>query len=466
MVELETNIQRLEQQLQKADYLKETGQWEAAVKAYRQVFESVRDYCFQGCLDLGKQLCEAGKFGAASHVFQAANQLSDSAELNLAMAEVQAQQNSEAKIYPEPSAFASTSTADSLASVKLGDALYSQQQWQEAELAYQQSLLADHEVDETVYFKLGNTQFHQNKYEAAIASFRQALKIQPGHPSTYRQMVRAYARIQKFNPRTYFVNSQHNLIYCRIPKNACTLFMTTLVENSEERDIYLKSKMGPHDYVAHHETNLRLTDFAILQRPEYFKFVILRNPLERFVSAYLDKFAKSTRLEKFAQQVVKEVHTDLNLSVGIEESITFSQFVDYVMRTADYSLDPHWRPQHTFLSSGLFEFDFVGQFENLAESIQMLESRPGIQVRTDVSKNNKRGHVTQYAQFDDHTKFHNHSPRALRALGGFPKASQLFTPELEQLVRHRYAQDIEIYEHQFKTTIGSYSNPSASLQLS
>jgi tetratricopeptide (TPR) repeat protein len=340
--------------------------------------------------------------------------------------------------------------------IELGQLFHDQKKWGDSESAYQKAVDGGWVLNEKDYLRMGHAQFQQSCYDNAILSYQNALRVNPNFIPAYRQMVKAFDKAQRFNPRAYFINPKLKLIYCRIPKNACTVFTTMLVENSDEFEAYSQSGLGPHDYLSASPKALRLTDYAVLRSSEYLKFTILRDPFKRLVSGYLDKFAKSKNLEKFARDVVQKVNANYH-TIKCQHSITFSQFVEYLIQTDDYDLDPHWRPQYTFLAQGLFEFDIIGQFEKLDLAIDRLEKSIGFPIRKDVSVNVKRGHVTKYEKLDCVEKFHNCDPEIFRSTGKFPNATQLYTHELERLVRLRYAKDIEFYERQFNLSIESYS---------
>lgn len=241
----------------------------------------------------------------------------------------------------------------------------------------------------------------------------------------------------------YFVNENLKTVYCSIPKNACTLFKNMLVDNSLLKEEFDASQKNIHAFL-----NQKIPDtsahhlLSCLHSPEYFKFVVLRNPFRRLVSGYLDKFAKHVVPEAFAREVIANVQTALGLASDVEKSITFSQFVDYLVRTPDSYLNDHWRPQHNFIAS--VQFDFIGQFEAIDSVVSHLEDTLRIDIRKQVSS-----HVTQYRQFDTDFEFWNMYPYELRALGGMPRASQMFSEDLKLRIQSRYRQDIQAYEQAF-----------------
>ncbi len=247
----------------------------------------------------------------------------------------------------------------------------------------------------------------------------------------------------------YFVNEQLKTIYCSIPKNACTLFKTMLVNHSDLETEFKVSQQNIHVFLSQ-KTATASAD-ALLERldsPEYYKFTVLRNPFHRIVSGYLDKFAKHPVPESFAQAVVKSVQTSLGLALDIEKSITFRQFVDYLVSTPDDQLNDHWRPQHNFMAA--VKFDLIGQFEKLDEVIASLENALGVQVQRNVSK-----HATKYKQFSERADFCDWYPLELRALDGMPQAHQLFSKDLKIKIQLRYQQDIALYEKVFERDANS-----------
>ena len=159
---------------------------------------------------------------------------------------------------------------------------------------------------------------------------------------------------------------------------------------------------------------------------------------------WLSSSSKKTILEK----AITAVYESLGMEPDFGKSISFEQFIQYLIKTKDADLDPHWRPQHSFLGLGLFKFkyDFVGQFEKLDEVIELLETKFDIKVNTNVAR---KSHQTKYRDIDSNENFSQKYPEDFLDLDGFPDSNQFYTPELEELVRKRYAEDIDLYEREF-----------------
>ena len=241
----------------------------------------------------------------------------------------------------------------------------------------------------------------------------------------------------------YVINEQLKAVYCSIPKNACTLFKTMMVKHSDLKNAYETSGENIHTFLSQRMKNVSALHLLnCLDSEEYFKFVIIRNPFDRIVSAYLDKFAKHKFPEPFVQEVISSVRRFLCLEPSTEMSITFEQFVDYVAYTPDNKLNDHWRPQTNFLAS--VRFDFVGQFEFMDASIEFLEQKFNIEIFEDVAT-----HATQYHCFENHQDFHRLYPHQLRSLVGMPDSSSIYTKELNRRVCLRFLRDVMFIKKNF-----------------
>ena len=355
--------------------------------------------------------------------------------------------------------------------------------------SYQKIIKLNSQPNFGIYRRLGNLQVETGNYQSAIDSYVKCLKINHNGFGNYAHLDEALCNLYEdeqstlaqnisklFNSNNYeetavvqglqsylklgflgkkgatvdplsyyFINHNLKIVYCSIHKNACTLFKHLIVDHSSRKEEYERSQQNIHQFLASRRGNIYPL-LSCLESSDYFKFVILRNPFARLASAYLDKFAKHPFPESFARDVIREVQQFLGVEVNIEKSITFTQFVEYLARTKDRNLNDHWRPQNTFIGS--VKFDFVGPFENLDHIIDLLQRKYGISIKKKVSS-----HITNYKDFSNDLPFHQIYPNELRTLDGMPKAWQLYTPELETIVRKRYAEDIETYEQYFQVSL-------------
>lgn len=111
------------------------------------------------------------------------------------------------------------------------------------------------------------------------------------------------------------------------------------------------------------------------------KWMVVRHPFERILSAYRDKLENSTGgpqhgtlhfYEKYGHIIVaKNRKTSANQETKIEP--TFPEFVSYLIDT-DLTLyaDDHWIPYYLFCTPCLINYDVIIQFETLQQDVQLL----------------------------------------------------------------------------------------------
>lgn len=146
---------------------------------------------------------------------------------------------------------------------------------------------------------------------------------------------------------------QLRLKYVWIPKNACTFVKKRLL------DLVDKELLNSHIKNRFHESvqskyGLSMPEYTNLNS-DYYSFAVLRDPIERFVSCYTDKFVspvlKNKNFEKFAHDVILRVIETTDQNRDPSTSISFKEFLDFVVSQPTYVLNEHWRPQYAFLGN-------------------------------------------------------------------------------------------------------------------
>lgn len=145
-----------------------------------------------------------------------------------------------------------------------------------------------------------------------------------------------------------FNASDVNLVW--IPKNSCTYLKMHFLqfEGDESRQNIKKNQF--------HESCQTLFGISYNELSEIKSeaLAIVRHPVERFVSCYLDKFVKpvltNKPFEDFVRNHIKLAQNLIRLpNIDIRRSLTFSEFLYYVSKQPQWSYDAHWRPQVQFL---------------------------------------------------------------------------------------------------------------------
>lgn len=166
---------------------------------------------------------------------------------------------------------------------------------------------------------------------------------------------------------------KYKLIFWTIPKNACEEFKK-LFRRMEGFDNWKTSYNFPKGY-SHHGAattlphnpaingltylfNLNIMKVnTIMNDPTWTKATFLRNPLERFLSAYIDKI----KLRPYHGKL-------LNLT-----------FMEFIAKVGNGWKDPHWNAQCNLLDCNkwLLHMDFIGNFETLETDTMSLLKKVG-----------------------------------------------------------------------------------------
>ena len=102
----------------------------------------------------------------------------------------------------------------------------------------------------------------------------------------------------------------------------------------------------------------------------YFKFVFVREPMIRLLSAYRDKFhpnGSSTSLHgSIGKQIVKRYRRNAGDNITGHD-VTWQEFLQYVSNLQGSHFDEHWAPYDDLCQPCVVDYDFIGHHENLIQ---------------------------------------------------------------------------------------------------
>ena len=258
-----------------------------------------------------------------------------------------------------------------------------------------------------------------------------------------------------FQKNYYLYIKENNLLYCSIPKNACTSIKAWLQEL-----LGFPTDINPN--IDPNITKLLLSNYPdedaseIMHSDNIFKFVIVRNPWNRVVSAFLNKFLSyqqhlylymkdhenpcvaefhANYHEQFVAQVVGTICKDEESKV---RGISFRDFLEYVVATADSGLDPHWKPQHRFIEG--VNIDYVGKFESLEEDFKRIQEVAGNSTKLPFKN------ITRYNPASD--KLLIDTPCS-ELIGKTFNHHNFYDETTVELVNSRYQKDIETFNYTY-----------------
>ena len=122
----------------------------------------------------------------------------------------------------------------------------------------------------------------------------------------------------------------------------------------------------------------------------YYKFMIVRNPLERLVSAFRnklepplshqnqDKFPERIKayiLEQYRSSELGEWRRSLYDGNRWNISVTFTEFVHHFLETDVTLLNDHFRPMIDISLPCVIKYNFYGNFRNFSSDVKQLIER-------------------------------------------------------------------------------------------
>lgn len=244
--------------------------------------------------------------------------------------------------------------------------------------------------------------------------------------------------VQKPSYLLYFPSS--DIRYTIIPKNACSTVKATLL--SREGVV-----VNPMDIDEIHRVLAR--PYACNETQQGRSLVIIRDPVKRFVSAFLDKLVKNLRPVVWRSVVM---HPSITLSLPelakgscngeLEiERLTFLDFSRAVALIPDLHLDEHLQSQTWFLAGR--RHDYILNFDS-PDWQHQLANLVGCNVVV------VRPHGTQQYACPDNT-FPGADKMTIGALrknfhltGRLPSANDFLSQEVIDIIRSRYKCDYSI----------------------
>ncbi|KAL2087812.1 hypothetical protein ACEWY4_016640 [Coilia grayii] len=151
-----------------------------------------------------------------------------------------------------------------------------------------------------------------------------------------------HTSVNKFVLDRIFVCDKHKILFCQTPKVGNTQWKKVLIVLNGK---FSKVEDIPEDMVHDHEKNglprlSSLKENEIRERLDnYFKFFIVRDPFERIISAFKDKFVKNPRFEPWYKHDIapaiirkyRKIHRDPDDSSSHKApGLRFEDFVRYL----------------------------------------------------------------------------------------------------------------------------------------
>lgn len=177
------------------------------------------------------------------------------------------------------------------------------------------------------------------------------------------------------------VDHKHKLLYCYVPKIACTnwkrVMMVLSGVSNETKLVNIPSNM------AHAENStLRLSQLNPEEAQKclstYTTFLMVRHPMERLLSAYRNKFEgnnTSSRYfqSRYGQYIIKKYrkNSKKRKKLPLGSDVSINEFVKYLIDEGPQT-NEHWTPIYNLCQPCHVNYTFIGKYEHLSEDTEAL----------------------------------------------------------------------------------------------
>ncbi|XP_020671547.3 carbohydrate sulfotransferase 12 [Pogona vitticeps] len=210
---------------------------------------------------------------------------------------------------------------------------------------------------------------------------------------TFPTKERSFDDIPNYELNHLIVDDRHGIIYCYVPKVACTNWkrvMIVLSESLMDQGVPYADPMAiPREHVHNTSTHFTFNKFwrrygkfsrhlMKIKLKKYTKFLFVRDPFVRLISAFRSKFELENEefYRRFAVPMLKLYSNYSSIPTSVSEAfevglrVSFSDFIQYLLDPRTEKLAPfneHWRQVYRLCHPCQIEYDFVGKLESLDE---------------------------------------------------------------------------------------------------
>ena len=200
-----------------------------------------------------------------------------------------------------------------------------------------------------------------------------------------RQRVRNFCKTHDIDARgggaygrNVVVSEKHKLLWCVVPKVGSSQWKHVMgkLEGLDHipRDILLRS--GAFKFYSSYPPEKRQEMLKT-----YRKFMFVRHPFERLLSAYLEKFEghQPAFVRHYGRLIIKAARpnaSDYALKTG--EGSTLAEFAKYVTMIPPGKFNIHWRPMHLVCHVCQIPYDYFGHFETFQEDADYILNQTAV----------------------------------------------------------------------------------------
>ena len=256
------------------------------------------------------------------------------------------------------------------------------------------------------------------------------------------------------NSRSTFVIPQYKLIFFTFPKVACSEWKRMFMRMNDNPNWCKIKQFNAHDpelnqikVLSDYPTEIAT---AMLTSPKWTRAMIVREPKERVLSAFLDKAVKensgnSKKGGYYIKKCCSRIPDEDEQKNCTENSHDFKSFLTFVTKYPKECFDVHWEPQLAKIDSKWWPLiDFVGYQHNLVEDAQTLlktltTTKDPVENRTAWERYGQTGwgNDNELCEKRPHSFLEENTSRHKLETGSH--LMEWYTPETEKMVEEHWA---------------------------
>lgn len=206
--------------------------------------------------------------------------------------------------------------------------------------------------------------------------------------------------------RNLYLDHHHKLLFCEVPKAGASTMKRILIRASplhstQDSDPEWDAHKDLKKFNITHPTPY-FNDLKKYLNGSYFKFILVRHPMSRLLSAYKDKFYDSVFLPKTSQYILRNYRNKSSGWDGFNPNkdyvrsnpVTWQEFTDFVAAEYPNGSDRHWKTVQELCSPCLIHYDAILKLETIEDDMEVISKHLGgnrVQIPTENMSKGMKG---------------------------------------------------------------------------
>ena len=181
--------------------------------------------------------------------------------------------------------------------------------------------------------------------------------------------------------RFFIADDSRKSLYCPISKIASTMWKNMLVRSHGKKG-RVDLKVHEFDYLQSnglvylHKMSVEDAEYRL---KNYFRYIIIKHPLDRLVSAWRDGMIHTPEYQKKFGPHIRAFSRCNNTKPCPHEDpsrlIEFSEFLDYIASKNPRLYDRHWLTYYHHCHPCHYKYDFVAKLETFSTDFPILKKK-------------------------------------------------------------------------------------------